>query len=122
MSVVGEIYEREVNGAIRNVEYVTAFLGIYINPVNGFTYAVDWNGNHRAAFQRPQTSRDWCNDANKIYAGLPESTKQIMWFNERMKLLGWSVVQLLGDCQVWEKGAPLFDTTGRPRELAGAAS
>lgn len=112
MSVIGGIFKREINGVLRDVEAVTAFMGIMQNPVNGFWYAIDWNHKNRAAFETPETARKWCRAANKAYAGLPSTNAEIAAFNEAMTMRGWRVSRLLGDCQVWSLPKPLFDAGG----------
>lgn len=120
MAVIGDIYKREINGELRDVEAVSAFMGIYKNPLNGFWYAVDWKHNHRAAFQTPELARKWIRTANKAFCGLPATNLQYSQFNQNMKSRGWRVVQLLGNCQVWEECRPPFDAGGYHYEVAGA--
>lgn len=107
MSTIGQIYEREVNGELRDVEAVTANMGIYKNPINGLWCAIDWSHKPRAAFREVETARKWCRTANEAHAGLPETNADYDLFNAAMKARGWSVVQLLGDCQVWDICAPI---------------
>ena len=122
MSAVGKIYKREVNGELRDVEAVTAYMGIYKNPINGFWYAIDWNHKHRAAFVKIETARNWIRTAAKAFQGLPSTNSELIKFNDAMKLRAWRVVQLLGDCQVWDEGKPFFEPTGRHIESVGAQS
>jgi hypothetical protein len=114
-----EIFEREIDGVVQNVESVTAFLGVFKDGVKSWIFAVDWNGKKRAAFQDVEMARRWCRSADQVRAGLPKTNPEMKAFNQALKERGWRVVQLIGECPVWE-GSAVIDP--RSARAEGAAS